>query len=490
MALLTTSTQSPDAVVADVLVVAVGKSEFGPVLLPGSEDVDSALGGRLAAVLTDLGASGDEGEVTRFASLGATAAPVIAVVGLGTLEGAPADDVLRRAAGAATQALTGRTTVAYSLPGSTAVVAEGALLAAYSIKTPSPGKGPVENIIILGDGEVPGRSEILARAVNLARDLGNLPSNLLPPAMLADRAVSEAADTGIEVTVLTETELAAEGFGGILGVGQGSANPPRLVRLAWSPAGATKTVALVGKGITFDSGGLSLKPSVSMEYMKIDMAGSAAVLGAVLAAARLELPIAVTGWLALAENMPSSTATKPGDVHTMYGGKTVEILNTDAEGRLVLADALVRASEENPDLIIDIATLTGAQVVALGQRITGLMGNDDDLIAGLIAAGTAAGEPLWNMPFPPELRKAIDSSVADLSNVAPGGNRDGGMLTAGTFLREFVGDGIAWAHLDIAGPGWNGGEPYGFTPRGATGVMIRTLVGLLEQLASEIAGRS
>lgn len=485
MASLSTSTLSPDAVVADVLVVAVGKSEFGPVLLPGSEDVDSALGGRLVAVLTDLGASGDEGEVTRFASLGATAAPVIAVVGLGALAGAPADDVLRRAAGAATRALTGRTTVAYSLPGSTAVVSEGALLAAYSVKAPTPGKGPVENIIILGDGDAATRSEILALSVNLARDLGNLPSNLLTPSILADRAVSEVDGSGIEVTVFTEAELEAGGFGGIIGVGKGSANPPRLVRLAWSPEGATKTVALVGKGITFDSGGLSLKPSVSMEYMKIDMAGSAAVLGAVLAAARLELPIAVTSWMALAENMPSSTATKPGDVHTMYGGKTVEILNTDAEGRLVLADALTRAGEENPDAIVDIATLTGAQVVALGQRITGLMGNDPELLAELAAAGEDAGEPMWNMPFPPELRKGLDSAVADLTNVAPGGNRDGGMLTAGTFLREFVAEGIDWAHLDIAGPGWNGGEPYGFTPRGATGVMVRTLVGLLERLAAK-----
>jgi leucyl aminopeptidase len=484
MASLSTSTESPDAAVADVLVVAVGKSEFGPVLLPGSEDVDSALGGRLAAVLTDLGASGDEGEVTRFASLGAVAAPVIAVVGLGELEGAPTEDVLRKAAGTATRALAGRTTVAFALPGSSAAVAEGALLAAYSVKAPAPGKGPVENIVILGEGEAPARSEILARSVNLARDLVNLPPNLLFPAVLADRAASEAEGTGIEVTVLTETELEAGGFGGIIGVGQGSANPPRLVRLAWKPAGATKTVALVGKGITFDSGGLSLKPSVSMETMKMDMAGSASVLATVLAAARLELPIGVTAWLAIAENMPSSTATKPGDVHTLYGGKTVEVLNTDAEGRLVLADALARASEENPDAIVDIATLTGAQIVALGQRITGLMGNDDDLIGELLAAASAAGEPLWNMPFPPELRKAIDSSVADLSNVAPGGNRDGGMLLAGTFLREFVGEGIAWAHLDIAGPGWNSGEPYGYTPRGATGVMIRTLVGLLEQLAA------
>jgi leucyl aminopeptidase len=485
MASLSTSTAAPVAAVADVLVIAAAKSDDGPVLLAGSESVDAALDGRLAAALSDLGASGDEGEVTRIPSLGAVSAPVIAVVGLGEVaNGEPADDVLRKAAGAVTRALAGRGTVAFSLPGSAAVAAEGALLAAYSVKPQANGKGPVENLVFFGDSPGSERAEILARSVNLARELGNLPSNLLPPAALADRAVSEAEGTGVEVTVFDETRLEAEGFGGIIGVGKGSDNPPRLVRLSWSPAGATKTAALVGKGITFDSGGLSLKPSVSMEYMKIDMAGSAAVLGAVLAAARLQLPIAVTGWMALAENMPSSNATRPGDVHTMYGGKTVEILNTDAEGRLVLADALVRAGEENPDLIVDIATLTGAQVVALGQRITGLMGNDDDLIAELIAAGVDAGEPMWNMPFPAELRKGLDSAVADLTNVAPGGNRDGGMLTAGTFLREFIADDIKWAHLDIAGPGWNGGESYGFTPRGATGVMVRTLVGLLERIAA------
>ena len=224
MASLSTSAQSPDAVAADVLVVAVGKSEFGPVLLPGSEDVDSALGGRLAAVLADLGASGDEGEVTRFASLGAVAAPVIVVVGLGTLEGAPTDEVVRKAAGNATRALAGRTTVAFALPGSADAVAEGALLAAYAVKA-APGKGPVENIVILGEGDAPRRPAIVAQSVNLARELVNLPPNLLFPAILADRAVSEVEGTGIEATVFTETELEAGGFGGILGVGQGLSQP-------------------------------------------------------------------------------------------------------------------------------------------------------------------------------------------------------------------------------------------------------------------------
>ena len=490
MATLTTSNESATTAQVDVLVIAVAKGSDGPVPQPGSEALDAALSGRLAAVLADLGASGDEGEVTRFASLGAVTAPVIAAVGLGEVNGASAsDEVLRKAAGAAIRALAGQRRVGLALPDGTDVraAAEGAALAAFSVKQPPPGKAPVGEIVLLGGAaDAPlSRASILAEAVALARDLGNLPANLLPPAGLADRAVAEAATCGVETTVFDEQELQAQGFGGIIGVGKGSINPPRLVRLSWAPAGATRTAAFVGKGITFDSGGLSLKPSTGMEYMKVDMAGAAAVLGAVLAAARLQLPINVTGWLAIAENMPSALASRPTDVLTMYGGKRVEVLNTDAEGRLVLGDALARASEEHPDILIDVATLTGGQVIALGQRTTGLMGNDEKLLADLQAAGTAAGEPMWPMPMPPEIRKGLDSLVADFSNVAPGGNRDGHMLVGGIFLKEFVGDDIAWAHLDIAGPAWNGGEPYGFTPRGATGVMVRTLVTLLEGMIAK-----
>ena len=464
MATISVSTDSPTSAAADVLVIAVSKGADGPVPLPGSEAVDAALDGRLTAVLTDLGATGEEGEVTRFASFGAIAAPAIAAVGVGELDGGvPSEDVLRKVCATVIRALVGRRSVALSLPtggsGALAAAAEGALLAAYSVKQPSPGKAPVEAVIVLSDGALPARASVLARSVALARDLGNLPANLLPPEGLADRAVSESAGTGIEVTVLDEVELAAQGFGGILGVGKGSVNPPRLVRLGWNPAGASKTVALVGKGITFDSGGLSLKPSVGMEYMKVDMAGAATVLATVLAAARLELPIAVTGWLTIAENMPSATATRPTDVLTMYGGKTVEVLNTDAEGRLVLGDAMARASEESPDIMIDVATLTGGQIVALGQRTTGLMGNDQALLEALQAAGTTAGEPMWPMPMPPEIRKGLDSQVADLLNVPAGGNRDGHMLVGGIFLQEFVGEGIAWGHLDIAGRPGMAGRP-------------------------------
>ena len=286
--------------------------------------------------------------------------------------------------------------------------------------------------------------------------------------------------------MLDEKKLARGGYGGIVGVGQGSSRPPRLVRLEYAPAGATAHVAYVGKGITFDSGGLSIKPAAGMEAMKSDMSGAAAVLHTVVAAARLGLKVRVTGWLALAENMPSGTAQRPSDVITIRGGKTVEVLNTDAEGRLVLADALVDASAAGPDLIVDVATLTGAQMVALGNRTSAIMANDDDLRTRVHTVSQAAGEQFWPMPLPAELRSSMDSAVADIANI---GDRFGGMLVAGLFLAEFVGDGpdggkIPWAHLDIAGPAFNTGKPFGYTPVGGTGVAVRTLLALAEDVAA------
>ncbi len=264
-------------------------------------------------------------------------------------------------------------------------------------------------------------------------------------------------------------------------MGQGSVNPPRLVKLSYRHPRATKHLALVGKGITFDSGGLSLKPAQSMEWMKSDMGGAAAVIATVQAVARLGLAVNVTGWAPMAENMPSGTAQRPSDVLTIYGGKTVEVLNTDAEGRLILADALVAASADSPDLIVDIATLTGAQLVALGSRTSAIMANDEGLRERVFAVSRSAGEAMWPMPLPDELRKSLDSEVADLANM---GDRYGGMLVAGLFLREFIGEGIPWAHLDIAGPAYNEGEAYGYTPKGGTGAGVRTLVALAEDLAN------
>jgi len=253
------------------------------------------------------------------------------------------------------------------------------------------------------------------------------------------------------------------------------------VRLGYRHPEADKTLAFVGKGITFDSGGLSLKPTTAMDWMKSDMGGAGAVLGALIAIARLGLKVNAIGYLCLAENMPSGTAQRPSDVLTTFGGKTVEVLNTDAEGRLVLADGLGRAAQDSPDVLVDIATLTGAQIIALGNRTTGVMANDDALRDEVVEVANAVGEPSWGMPLPEELRKSLDSAVADIANVQP--DRVAGMLAAGVFLREFVPDGLRWAHLDIAGPAFHRAEPYGYTPKGGTGAGTRTLIGLAARYA-------
>ena len=482
------ATEPAAELAVEVLAIGAAEGEDGIELLPGAEGVAAAFAGQLPGLLTNFGARGATDEVTRLPAPEALRAGQILVVGVGKAERARDPQALRHAAGVAVRAMAGRQRGGLALPTDTAqaaaAIAEGALLGAYSFdlyrgENPSR-KAPVGYVAIArgagGADEVMTRAEILCRSVALARDLVNTPPADLAPADFAERAAEEAALLGLACEVWDESALRDAGFGGILGVGQGSTRPPRLVRISWPGGGGGPSMALVGKGITFDSGGLSLKPPQAMEWMKTDMAGAAAVLGAVLAAARLALPVAVTGWLPLAENMPSGSATRPSDVLTMYGGKRVEVLNTDAEGRLVLGDALARAAEDSPDALIDVATLTGAQIVALGNRTAGVMGNDDELRDRVVAAARDSGEPVWAMPLPPELRKGLDSTVADIANVPGGGGRDGGMLTAAHFLAEFVPPGRAWAHLDIAGPAWNGGEPYGYTPKGGTGFAVRTLV--------------
>ncbi|HEY0119030.1 MAG TPA: leucyl aminopeptidase, partial [Cellulomonas sp.] len=306
--------------------------------------------------------------------------------------------------------------------------------------------------------------------------IGQKASPVAPAAATTSARAAAKGVKGVKVTVLDEKALAAGGYGGLVGVGQGSTRPPRLVKVAYAPSRPRAKVALVGKGITFDSGGISIKPSGAMETMKSDMAGAAAVLHTVLAAAHLGLPVAVTGWLCLAENMPSGTAQRPSDVVTIRGGKTVEVLNTDAEGRLVMADGLVAATEEKPDVVIDIATLTGAQVVALGDRVGAVMGSDD-VRAEMVAAANRSGEQAWPMPLPDELKATLSSKVADLANVAAG--RDAGMLVAGIFLREFAGT-TPWAHYDIAGPAFNDRAEHDYTPKGGTGFGVRTLLAFVE----------
>ncbi len=329
-----------------------------------------------------------------------------------------------------------------------------------------------------------GRVEVLRAAVHDTRDLVSMPANDLYPQSFAAAASRLAKGANVTVTVLDEKKLAAGGFGGLIGVGKGSARPPRLVKVEYKPAGAKKKIALVGKGITYDTGGLSLKPAASMLGMKYDMTGAATVLNAVLAIARLKLKVHATAYLCLAENMPSGTATRPGDVVKARNGKTIEVTNTDAEGRVVLADGLSLASESYPDYIIDVATLTGAQRVALGTRYAGIMG-DDATVAKLAEAIKSAGEFAWPMPLAEDLRPLIDGQIADLQN-AKVGNTAGGMIIGGLFLREFVGkkkgssQSIDWAHLDIAGPADNEGAGYGFIPKGATGSYVRSLVNFAE----------
>lgn len=328
---------------------------------------------------------------------------------------------------------------------------------------------------------------ILTESVNLTRDLVNMPGLDLYPESLA-KAVSVAAKAaGLTVQVWAEDRMVKEGLGGILGVGLGSSRGPRLVKLEYKPKVGKKHLALVGKGITFDTGGLSLKPGANMIGMNYDMTGAASVAAATIAIAKLQLPVKVTTWLCIAENMPSGTAQRPNDVIRARNGMTIEVLNTDAEGRLVLADGLSLASEAKPDYIIDVATLTGAVQIALGNRHAGLMG-DQAAVDAVQSAAEEVGELVWPLPLAKDLRKLIDSDIADIANVKMG-NTSGGTIIGGLFLEEFVGnrakgesDNIKWAHLDIAATAHNEGAAYGVVPKGATGSHVRTLVALAKQI--------
>jgi leucyl aminopeptidase len=510
MTLLSSQT-SPRDVQADAIVIGVVQAPGGPLPAPGAEDVDQALGGSLAATLSVLGATGKAEEVTKIPTAGRLAAPLIVAVGIGPAQGEPPAggaapsggaapggeasfdaEALRRAAGAAVRALAPAKPrqIALALPARNHAEAEavglGALLGGYvfSRYRANGRQQPGAELTLLADGDLSAaaqRARTLADAVTLVRDLVNTGPSHLSPSIFAAEAKRVAGASGLDVEVLDENGLAEGGYGGIVGVGQGSVHPPRLVRLAYSHPGAVKTVVFAGKGITFDSGGLSLKPAKAMEAMKSDMGGAAAVLAALQALAALGPAVNVVGYMPLAENMPSGAAQRPSDVITIFGGTTVEVLNTDAEGRLVLADALARSAADSPDLLVDVATLTGAQLVALGPRISGVMANDDAVRDGVVDAFRRAGEAAWPMPLPAELRKGLDSTVADLANVAA--ERHGGMLVAGLFLQEFVPPGVRWAHLDIAGPAFHEGEPYGYTPKGGTGAAARALV----QIALDVA---
>ncbi len=483
---------------ADAVVVGVGKGPDGLLPTPGAEAVDRLLGGRLLPALADLGARGAEDEVTRVAALGQGSFPVVAAVGLGTPQagGGYTDEAVRRAAGAASRALSGRGSVVTLLAavGGTPdeqrlhAVGEGSLLGAYEFtayKSDTDGRPtpPREFTVVVpdaGDAKAPlQRARAVADAITLVRDLVNTPPNDLYPAELAARGAAAGKAAGLKVEVLDEAALAAGGYGGVLAVGGGSARGPRLLRLTYSGKKARTKVALVGKGITFDSGGLSIKPALKMEDMKSDMAGAAAVIATACLVAELGLPVDLVATVPMAENLPSGTAYRPADVVTFRNGKKAEITNTDAEGRVILADAIARAAEDSPDYLIETSTLTGAQMVALGTRTAGVMGTDD-LRDAVVAAGRRSGEGMWPMPLPPELRKGMDSPTADFVNSVA--DRMGGMLVGGHFLAEFVPDGLPWAHIDIAGPSYNTGAAWGYTPKGGTGIPVRTLLATIEAL--------
>ncbi|MGV0395193.1 leucyl aminopeptidase [Corynebacterium uberis] len=428
---------------------------------------------------------------TTHVAIGTDPAPdyTVLAVGLGDPEQLD-DEALRRASGAALRQLGEVDSVATALGHyGLAPAIEGAILGAYDYPGLRADKHarPIQVWVLASDDsadtqETAAAAVAGAEAVCFTRDLVNTPSNLLYPENYAQILATVAQRAGVDCEVLGPDELDSQGFGGVVAVGQGSAHPPRVVRLSWKPQDAQgSTVALVGKGITFDTGGISLKRAAKMEDMISDMGGSAAAAATVFAAAARGLKVAVTATLPLAENMPSGSATRPGDVITHYGGTTSEVINTDAEGRLVLADALARASEDEPDFLLDTATLTGAQIVALGDRTAGVMGTERlrDEVARL---GREVGENAWAMPLVEEHLTTVVSPIADIRN-SPN-SRSGGMLYAGTYLSKFVAEGIEWAHVDIAGPSWNEGSAYGYTPKRASGVPVRTFLAFLEKVAA------
>lgn len=450
----------------------------------------------LVETLSAIGYKGKASAYTRVHLPAVTTVP-LAVVSAGANPDAAA---VRDAVATAVRNLTGFATVAIGFaPGPdqfTDAAAEGALLGGYCFDDYRSEKKPARaESLVLHSAEIsPGaldHARAVSDAVALVKDLVNTPAEWQSPAQLAQAAVDAVSELPIDVQVLDEHALEEQGFGGILGVGRGSDRPPRLVRLDYSPTDAGRHIALVGKGITFDTGGLSLKPAAAMVGMKFDMAGAASILAAIRAIAALQLPVRVTAWMCIADNMPSGRATRPGDVLRMLDGQTVEVMNTDAEGRLVLADGLVAASREKPDVIIDVATLTGAIIVALGMRHTGVMGSDD-AVADFLAASDATGEPAWALPLPEFMEESLDSQIADMVN-ANMGDRSGGSLFAGLFLRRFVGKvsdaddapRIPWVHLDIAGSGEHKGAPYGFTEKGPTGATVRSLIAFAQASVKE-----
>lgn len=482
MPLFTPTTRAPIDVSADLLLLPVFE---GPQPGPGVKEAAAALDADLLAAVP--GFTGKVGETALVPTLGRIGARAILLVGLGAKATVHADQ-LRRAAGKTAGRLNryGKVANALGLVSRDAAAAaqalvEGTVLGSYrfdAYKSERKDDNATEEVLLcLKAADRPVKAAIargaaIADAVCLARDLVNTPSADAVPEAFAARAKAVAKEAGITCKVYLPAELEKGNFGGILGVGKGSAHPPRLVELTYRGGKqGDAPVVLVGKGVTFDSGGLSLKDAKNMEWMKVDKGGASAMLASMQAIAALRLKVNVVALLPLAENLPSGSAQRPGDVIRHRNGKTSEVLNTDAEGRLILADALSRAVELEPAAIIDAATLTGACMVALGPEVAGVFGNDKTLTKGVLASAEAEGEPMWEMPLHAAYRKLIDSPVADIKNIA---GPYGGAITAALFLKEFVAD-TPWVHIDIAGPAWSdAGTDLG--PKQATGTPVRTIV--------------
>jgi leucyl aminopeptidase len=490
-----------------IVVVGAFSGPDGVHLAPGAEAVDAALSGRLLAAYRSAGGTGKPDEVIKIPTLGLTDFPLVAVTGLGVDDqsddpgGAddrtgsiPLTERIRRAVGAALRTLPGHTRVRVSIgdiagsPPAEAAIALGALLgrhrfAGYKSSGASARIGRIE---IASDGGPRASRDVrqavaLGRAIVTARDLVNTPPNELYPQSLAAQLVALADGLPVEVEVLDERALTRQGYRGILAAGRGSARGPRVVRLRYRPARPRARVALVGEGTTFNSGGLSLK-TTQMGATKADMAGAAVAALAVLTAAARKLAVEVTATLPLLENLPSGTAYRPSDIISVRGGRTVEVTDTDASGRIGVIEAIGRAVEDKPDYLIEISSLTVAQRVALGPRIIAAMG-EPGFRDRVVAAGRQGGEALWAMPLPDLLRAGLDSGVADLATTAA--DRWGAMLVGGAFVADFVPAGLPWVHLDITGPAWNSGGAHGYTPKGGTGVGLVTLLSTLESIAAE-----
>lgn len=489
------TTAKPREISADVLLVNTAPAKGKGIELVAHGFTPAQIK-RIQDDIVSLGGSGKSGEVITLTNVSGVKAPVVVAVGLGDFRKNWDIEDFRRALGNGVRSLAGRKKVAISASHEAEHIHATAMAAglaaynftAYRTKSANGKKSlptsfvlSVPNSITSQFRKAVNEATAVIDAMYFTRDLINTPPNDLPPAVLATKAKSALAGLPVTVKIWDEKALKADGCGGILGVGLGSSRPPRLVKMTYAPRGASSHLSIVGKGITFDTGGISIKPAAKMHEMKADMSGAAAVVGAMQAIATLGLKVKVTGWIAVAENMPSGTAQRPGDVLTTFDGTTVEVLNTDAEGRLVLADALGMSVAEKPDLIVDVATLTGAQRIALGRRIAGVMSNTDSSREQVVAAATEVGEETWPMPLPKDLRETLNSDTADIANIGDG---MGGMLSAGVFLNEFIPENQPWVHIDVAGPAYNDTAAYGYTPKGGTGSMVRTFVKLATDLAN------